>query len=93
MLTTLATRFAMLPLGLLQGALLARGLGPEGLGRYSATLVDVNIVTTVLALWEFLADWQFSSVNRKVRPPPPDSCGGSESDIPCSRCSWPVWWG
>ena len=49
-LATLATRFAMLPLGLLQGALLARGLGPEGLGRYSATLVDVNIVTTVLAL-------------------------------------------
>jgi O-antigen/teichoic acid export membrane protein len=49
-LATLVTRFAVLPLGLLQGALLARGLGPEGLGRYSAALVDVNIVTTLLAL-------------------------------------------
>ena len=50
MTATLATRFAVLPLGLLQGALLARGLGPQGLGRYSAALVDVNIVTTLLAL-------------------------------------------
>lgn len=50
MIATLATRFAVLPLGLLQGALLARGLGPQGLGRYSAALVDVNIVTTLLAL-------------------------------------------
>jgi len=49
-IATLATRFAVLPLGLLQGALLARGLGPQGLGRYSAALVDVNIVTTLLAL-------------------------------------------
>lgn len=40
----------MLPLGLLQGALLARGLGPSGLGRYSAVLVDVNLLTTLLAL-------------------------------------------
>lgn len=48
--STLATRFAVLPLGLLQGALTARALGPEGLGRYSAVLVDVNIVTTLLGL-------------------------------------------
>lgn len=50
MIATLATRFAVLPLGLLQGALLARGLGPSGLGRYSAVLVDVNLLTTLLAL-------------------------------------------
>ena len=49
-IATLATRFAVLPLGLLQGALLARGLGPSGLGRYSAVLVDVNLLTTLLAL-------------------------------------------
>ncbi|HND11701.1 MAG TPA: polysaccharide biosynthesis C-terminal domain-containing protein [Pseudomonadota bacterium] len=48
--STLATRFAILPLGLIQGALTARALGPDGLGRYSAVLVDVNIVTTLLGL-------------------------------------------
>ncbi len=49
-ISTLATRFLVLPLGLLQGALTARALGPEGLGRYSAVLVDVNIITTLLGL-------------------------------------------
>lgn len=47
---TLATRFALLPLGLLQGVLTARALGPQGLGLYSAVLVDVNLITTLLAL-------------------------------------------
>ena len=46
----LGTRAALLPLGLLQGALLARSLGPTGLGRYSAALVDVNLLVTLCAL-------------------------------------------
>lgn len=37
-------------MGLLQGVLTARALGPEGLGEYSALLVDVNLLTTLLAL-------------------------------------------
>lgn len=46
----LGTRAALLPLSLAQGALLARALGPAGVGRYSAALVDVNVLTTVLSL-------------------------------------------
>ena len=46
----LGTRLLTLPLGLLQGVLLARGLGPQQLGRYSAALVDVNLLVTVLSL-------------------------------------------
>jgi O-antigen/teichoic acid export membrane protein len=46
----LGTRVVLLPLGFLQGALLARALGPEGVGRYSAALVDVNVLVTVLSL-------------------------------------------
>ena len=46
----LGTRAALLPLAFAQGALLARALGPEGVGRYSAVLVDVNVLVTVLSL-------------------------------------------
>ncbi len=46
----LGTRAALLPLAFVQGALLARALGPEGVGRYSAVLVDVNVLVTVLSL-------------------------------------------
>ncbi len=49
-LLTLLTRVAVLPLGLLQGAILARRLNPDGLGLYSALLVDVNMAVTVLSL-------------------------------------------
>lgn len=48
--STLASRVALLPLGLLQGALLARALEPAGLGRYSALLTDVNLLVTALSL-------------------------------------------
>ncbi|MCS6915063.1 MAG: polysaccharide biosynthesis C-terminal domain-containing protein [Myxococcales bacterium] len=44
------TRAALLPLGLAQGAVLARQLGPAGLGRYSALLVDANLLVA-LAGW------------------------------------------
>ena len=46
----LGTRAALLPLSFLQGALLARALGPAGVGRYSAALVDINVLVTVLSL-------------------------------------------
>lgn len=46
----LLTRGGLLILGLLQGMLLARGLGPAGLGRYSAALVDVNLLVALLSL-------------------------------------------
>jgi stage V sporulation protein B len=46
----LLTRGGLLILGLLQGMLLARGLGPAGLGRYSAALVDVNLIVALLSL-------------------------------------------
>lgn len=48
--STLLTRVAVMPLGLIQGILLARLLGPAGLGQYSALLTDFNLVVTVLAL-------------------------------------------
>jgi O-antigen/teichoic acid export membrane protein len=37
-------------MALLQGAILARALGPEGLGGYSAALVDMTLLTTVVSL-------------------------------------------
>lgn len=37
-------------MALLQGAILARGLGPEGLGGYSAALVDMTLLTTAASL-------------------------------------------
>src|SRR5262249_45691055 len=46
----IVTRAALLPLGLLQGALLARQLQPAGLGRYSALLTDVNLLVTIASL-------------------------------------------
>ncbi len=46
----LGTRAVLLPLSFLQGALLARALGPTGVGRYSAALVDINVLVTVLSL-------------------------------------------
>lgn len=46
----LLTRGLLLILGLVQGMLLARGLGPAGLGRYSAALVDVNLIVALLSL-------------------------------------------
>ena len=46
----IVTRAALLPLGLLQGALLARQLQPHGLGRYSALLTDVNLLVTIASL-------------------------------------------
>ncbi len=45
----LLTRGVLLPVALLQGALLARGLGPAGLGEYTATLVDVNLLVALLS--------------------------------------------
>jgi O-antigen/teichoic acid export membrane protein len=47
---TVLTRIGVLPLGLVQGAILARQLGPSGLGLYSALLVDVNMAVTLLSL-------------------------------------------
>jgi O-antigen/teichoic acid export membrane protein len=44
------SRLAVLPLGLVQGAILARQLQPAGLGRYSAILVDVNLLVTLVSL-------------------------------------------
>lgn len=49
-LAMLGTRAVLLPLSFLQGALLARALGPTGVGRYSAALVDINVLVTVLSL-------------------------------------------
>jgi O-antigen/teichoic acid export membrane protein len=49
-LSTLGTRAALLPLAFAQGALLARGLGPEGLGGYSAALVDMTLLVTAASL-------------------------------------------
>lgn len=49
-LAALLTRGALLPVALLQGALLARGLGPAGLGQYSAALLDVNLAVAILSL-------------------------------------------
>lgn len=46
----LLTRGVLLPVALLQGALLARGLGPAGLGEYTAALVDVNLLVALLSL-------------------------------------------
>lgn len=46
----LGTRAVLLPLAFAQGAILARALGPAGVGRYSAVLVDVNVLVTVLSL-------------------------------------------
>lgn len=46
----LGTRAALLPLAFVQGAILARALGPAGVGVYSAALVDVNVLVTVLSL-------------------------------------------
>lgn len=45
----LASRVILLGLALVQGALLARGLGPAGLGRYSAMLVDVNLLVALMS--------------------------------------------
>lgn len=45
-----ASRLAVLPLGLVQGVILARQLQPAGLGRYSAILVDVNLLVTLVSL-------------------------------------------
>ncbi|HRI54519.1 MAG TPA: hypothetical protein PLW65_30480, partial [Pseudomonadota bacterium] len=53
MLAMLGTRAALLPLSFLQGALLARALGPAGVGRYSAALVALNVLVTVLSLVAF----------------------------------------
>lgn len=47
---SLLTRVATLPLGLIQGAILARHLHPAGLGRYSALLTDVNLLVLFLSL-------------------------------------------
>lgn len=44
------SRVVVLPLSLLQGAILARQLQPAGLGRYSALLTDVNLAVTLLSL-------------------------------------------
>ena len=49
-LATLMVRGLLLPLSLLQGSVLARGLGPAGLGLYSAALVDVNLLVALLSL-------------------------------------------
>lgn len=46
----LLTRAVLMPVALLQGALLARGLGPAGLGEYAAALVDVNLLVALLSL-------------------------------------------
>lgn len=44
------SRIVLLPLAVLQGVALARGLGTEGLGRYSASLVDVNLLVALLSV-------------------------------------------
>jgi O-antigen/teichoic acid export membrane protein len=46
----LSARVLLIGLSLAQGAMLARGLGPAGLGRYSAVLVDVNLLVALLSL-------------------------------------------
>lgn len=48
-LAALALRALLMPLSLLQGSVLARGLGPAGLGLYSAALVDVNLWVALLS--------------------------------------------
>jgi O-antigen/teichoic acid export membrane protein len=49
-LSTLLLRALLLPVSLLQGSVLARALGPAGLGLYSAALVDVNLLVALLSL-------------------------------------------
>lgn len=49
-IAALLTRGVLMPMALLQGALLARGLGPAGLGAYAAALVDVNLLVALLSL-------------------------------------------
>lgn len=45
----LGARAFLLGLSLGQGVLLTRGLGPEGLGRYSAILIDINLLVALLS--------------------------------------------
>lgn len=45
----LGARVLLLGLSLGQGVLLTRGLGPEGLGRYSAVLIDINLLVALLS--------------------------------------------
>lgn len=49
-LSTLLVRGLLMPLSLLQGSVLARALGPAGLGLYSAALVDVNVLVALFSL-------------------------------------------
>ncbi len=49
-IAALLTRGVLMPMALVQGALLARGLGPAGLGAYAAALVDVNLLVALLSL-------------------------------------------